>query len=106
MLTDPVSSNSPVLALFRKLLPLSPLLKHQPTAARVPLGADRGRDDPVGAEMAVVLAHLAPRRDHPHSLEISDGERPDGPAALAALEIDIGDREPALPADRVADDGE
>jgi len=56
--------------------------------------------------MAEVLPQFAPGHQHPHLLEEAERERPHHTLADRAIAVGIADRELALGADRLADDGE
>ena len=43
-------------------------------SARIPVGGYRQRHDPVGAEMPIARAELAPCSDDPHAIEIGERE--------------------------------
>src|SRR5690349_12249464 len=59
-----------------QILPQPPVGQEQATAPGVALAGGLGLPDPVEAEMAEILAKLAPSRQHLHRLEEADRDRP------------------------------
>src|SRR6058998_3808988 len=101
-LTNSVSSETAGLSL-RHAFALAPFLQQGVAPTRIALIVDGERRDAVGAEVAKVVAQLAPRGDDTHTLEETERERPDRPSRLLLNEIEIRDGDLALRADRVAD---
>src|SRR5215469_15420185 len=98
-MTDSVSRRS---VRFRNALQPPPFPEQRPAALGVAAFLHpRGRDA-VGAEVAEVLAQLAPGHQHPDVLEEAESEGPDGPLALPTGLIRIGEMELALEPDRLA----
>src|SRR5215831_17315913 len=105
MLTDSVSRQE-WSARLGDALPLPPFLEQGAPPPRIAPLLHPCRRDAVGAEMAKVLAQLAPGGQHPDLLEKGKGEGPDRPLASAARLVLIGVVELALEADRLAERAE
>src|ERR1700752_89932 len=71
--------------LLGNALERAPFLHQRAASARIALVGEAQSDDAIGAEMAIILAQLAPRCQHPAALEETERDRPD--RALGALAL-------------------
>src|SRR5262245_59385707 len=91
------------LELIGNPLRFAPALEQYAAALGVALLQGLGAFDAVGAEMAEVLAHLAPGGDDAGAVEEGERDRPDDALRLLAFLVAVGDLHFALFADRLAD---
>src|SRR5215207_5206767 len=77
-------------------LPLAPGLQESGASARVALGQQLRRADPVGAEVAEVAAGLAPGGEDAGPFEEAERHRPDHPLRRPAAPVDVAEAQPAL----------
>jgi hypothetical protein len=82
--------------LRRNALGRSPFLEQRLATARIALVGEFQCGDAIGAEMAVVAAQFAPRRDDADAIEKRQRKRPHRAPGLRAVLVDIGDGELAF----------
>src|SRR5262245_982263 len=85
---------------------LAPLLHQGAPAPRVALVGQTKADDPIGSKVPIVLAQLAPRRQHAAAIEEAEHDRPDRSPRALTLGVGILEDELALRADRLPYRGE
>ncbi len=88
------------------VIQLAPFLQQNRFATRIADVSLVEPRDAVGAEMAVIVAQLAPCDDDAGAVEKAEREGPDRPFARAAAFVLIGNRKLALLADSEANGGE
>src|SRR5262245_62165546 len=89
------------LDLLRDSFDLAPFPHQGAPAPRVALIGQTKADDPIRSKVPIVLAQLAPRRQHSAAIEEAEHDRPDRPSRALALGVDIPEDELALRADRL-----
>src|SRR5262245_52031352 len=94
------------LDLLRNSFDLAPLLHQGAPAPRVALVGQTKADDPIGSKVPIVLAQLAPRRQHAAAIEEAEHDRPDRSPRALTLGVGIPEDELALRADRLPYRGE